>query len=147
MECLNKGTYHDYPQKDLTSSWKSQMQIFTLNQWTEAADPCDWIWEKLEEAEEEGDPVGGLASSINLDNQPGSIHQLIIGPENIHSWGLLGLGSVREDTPRRYTSQETGGPRCGEIWGPGVGGGDILVETRESKYGIWNSQRVDQEGI
>jgi hypothetical protein len=41
--------------------------------------------EKLEEAEEKGDPVGGPAVSINLDpqisqtldQQPGSIHQLI----------------------------------------------------------------------
>ena len=41
--------------------------------------------EKLEEAEEKGDPVGGPAVSINLDpqisqkldHQPGSIHQLI----------------------------------------------------------------------
>ena len=31
---------------------KSQMQIFTLNQWTEASNHCGWR-EKLEEAEEE----------------------------------------------------------------------------------------------
>jgi hypothetical protein len=43
------------------------MQIFAPNQRTEAADPCGWIREKLEEAEEEGDPVGGPAVSINLD--------------------------------------------------------------------------------
>jgi hypothetical protein len=42
------------------------MQIFTPNQWTEAADPCGWIREKLEEAEEKNDPVGGPAVSINL---------------------------------------------------------------------------------
>jgi hypothetical protein len=42
------------------------MQIFILNQGTEAADPCGWIREKLEEAEEEGDPVGQPAVSINL---------------------------------------------------------------------------------
>jgi hypothetical protein len=34
---------------------------------TEATDPCDWIRGKLEEAEEEGDPIGGPAVSINLD--------------------------------------------------------------------------------
>ena len=44
------------------------MQIFAPNQWTEAADLCGWIREKLEEAEEEGDPVGGPADSINLDH-------------------------------------------------------------------------------
>jgi hypothetical protein len=43
------------------------MQIFAPDQWTEADDPCGQIREKLEEAEEEGDPVGGLAVSINLD--------------------------------------------------------------------------------
>ena len=43
------------------------MQIFIPIQWTEASDPCGWIREKLEEAEKEGDPVGGPAVSINLD--------------------------------------------------------------------------------
>jgi hypothetical protein len=33
------------------------MQIFTPNQWTEAADPSSLIREKLKEAEVEGDPV------------------------------------------------------------------------------------------
>jgi hypothetical protein len=45
------------------------MQIFAPNQWTEAADPCSWITEKLEEVQEEGDPVGGPADLINLDPQ------------------------------------------------------------------------------
>jgi hypothetical protein len=53
----------------MTSSWKCQMQIFTPNQWTEAGDPCSWIKEKLEEAEEEGNPIGRPAVSINLDPQ------------------------------------------------------------------------------
>jgi hypothetical protein len=35
------------------------MQIFVPNQWTEAADPCCLIREKLKEAEEMGNPVGG----------------------------------------------------------------------------------------
>ena len=45
------------------------MQIFAPNQWTEATDPCGWIRENLEEAEEEEeeDPVGGPAVSINLN--------------------------------------------------------------------------------
>ena len=63
-----KGTYHDCSLKEPTSSsWKSQKQIFTPNQWTEAADLCGWIRGKLEDDEEEGDPVGGPAVSINLD--------------------------------------------------------------------------------
>ena len=61
------------------------MQIFVPNQWTEAAEPCGQIRGKLEEAEKEGNPVGGPAVSINLDpkifqlleHQQGSIHQLI----------------------------------------------------------------------
>jgi hypothetical protein len=64
------------------------MQIFAPKHWTEAADPDGWIREKLEEAEEEGDPSGGLAVSVKLgpkisqtlDHQPGSIHQLIWPP-------------------------------------------------------------------
>ena len=43
------------------------MQIFTPNQWTEAADPCGWIRKKLDEAEEEGDYVREPAVSINLE--------------------------------------------------------------------------------
>lgn len=67
------------------SSWKSQMQMFTPNQWTEAADPCGWIREKLQEAEEEGKPEEGPAVSTKLDpeisqilnHQTGSTHKLI----------------------------------------------------------------------
>jgi hypothetical protein len=45
------------------------MQIFTSTQWTEAADPRGWIREKLEETEEEGDPIGRPAVvSTNLDS-------------------------------------------------------------------------------
>ena len=43
------------------------MQIFVPNQWTEAAEPCGLVREMLKEAEEEHDPVGGPAASINLD--------------------------------------------------------------------------------
>jgi hypothetical protein len=39
------------------------------NQWTEAAEPCGLIREELKEAEEEGNPVGEPAVSINLDPQ------------------------------------------------------------------------------
>ena len=57
------------------------MQIFTSNQWTAPADLCGWIKGKLEEAEEEDNPVGGPEVSVNMDPeisqilelQPGSI--------------------------------------------------------------------------
>jgi hypothetical protein len=65
---LTKGAYHDHVLKDPTSSWKSQMQLFARNQWTEAADPWCWIRE-AERSWGEGDPVGGPAVSINLDPQ------------------------------------------------------------------------------
>jgi hypothetical protein len=50
--------------------------------------PCGWIREKLEEAEEEGNPVGDQQSQLiwtskiseTLDHQPDSIHQLTRGP-------------------------------------------------------------------
>jgi len=59
------------------------MQICAPNQWTEAAEPSGWIKEKLEEAEEEGNPVRGLAVSINLE-----------------PWDLLDTGSpTRQHTP------------------------------------------------
>jgi hypothetical protein len=70
---------------------------------------------KLEEAEEESNPIGRPAVSINLDlrdlsplsHLSGSIHQLILGT-NTYSKGLLSLDSVREDAPN---PQETWGPR------------------------------------
>jgi hypothetical protein len=67
MEYEQKGTYHDCPLKDPTSSWKNQIEIFIPNG-QEASDPCVLIREKLEEAEK-GHPVGGLSVSINLDPQ------------------------------------------------------------------------------
>jgi hypothetical protein len=45
------------------------MQILTPNQWIEAGDSCGRIREKLEEAEEEGDPIGRPAVSTNLDSR------------------------------------------------------------------------------
>ena len=45
------------------------MQILTSNQWTEVMDPYRGIREMVEEAQEEGDPVGGPVLSTNLHNQ------------------------------------------------------------------------------
>jgi len=74
----------------MTALWKtqqaaeSQMQICAPNQWTDPADPCGWIREKLEEAEEEGNPVGGPAVSINLD--PESLRYWITYQAAYTSW-------------------------------------------------------------
>jgi hypothetical protein len=137
------------PSKRLTSSLNNQMQVFTLNQWIEVADPCGWIREKLEEAEEEGNPVGQPAVSTwipeisqTLDHQPGSIHQLIWGPQHIYNKGLLDLGSVREDDSRNWRPQGVG-----SIVGLGVGVSSWWRQgLRRRGYRMWNSQRVDWEG-
>ena len=156
MEHSHKGIYHDCHQKNPKNSWKSHVQIFTPNQWTEAVDLCGWIREKLEETEEEGDPVGGSTDSITLDpgnsqtlnHQLGRMHQLIWRHQHICSRRLPGLSSVREDASN---PQETGDPR--EFRGlvewrvrEGDVGAFSWIQGLRRRYGTWNSQRVDQEG-
>jgi hypothetical protein len=51
------------------------MQMFAPKQCTEAAHLCDWIGEWLKEAEKQGNPIGGPAVSIYLDNPPAKISQ------------------------------------------------------------------------
>jgi hypothetical protein len=60
---------------------------------------------RMEEAEEEGDPIGIPAMSTNLDpselpdielHQIHSIQELIQGPRHIYSRGLSDLASVGE---------------------------------------------------
>jgi hypothetical protein len=145
MEHSQKEIYHACPPKDSTSNWKNQIQIFAPNQWTEAADPCCWIRERLEETVEKGDPVGGPAVLINLDpwdlsntGLPGRQHHYLIrSPQHLYSIGLQGLCSFRDDAPN---PQETRGPKefRGQVgrglghppgyrvgWGGGVGCGAI----------------------
>ena len=127
MGCSQKWTYHDCPLKDPTSSWKSQMKIFSPNQWTEAAESCCWINKRVKEAEDKGNSVGGptvltnldLWDLSNLDRQTDSIHQLIWGPQHTYSRGRSDLSSLKNDVPN---PQETGGPRKfrGQVrWGVG----------------------------
>jgi hypothetical protein len=114
------------------------MQIFTPNQWTEDAAPCGWIREKLEETEEESDPVGGPEVSINLDPRdlsdtgpPTRQHSLAgVGHPHIYSWGLPGLGSVREDVP-----MDSGGL---VRWAGGDG--NILVEIGGGRGLEWGTE-------
>jgi hypothetical protein len=153
MECSQTGTYHDCPLQDPRSSWKSQMQVFAANQWKEAADPCGWIMEKLEEPEEVVSPVGGLAVSINLDPwdlsntwSPTRQHTPVdVRPPTHIQWGLAGLCSFRDDVPN---PQETGGPRefrgqlgweVGCVWGHPRGNTGV-----RKRFGIWISWRVDR---
>jgi hypothetical protein len=65
--------------------------------------------------------------SQTLNQQPGSIHQLIWGPQHIYSRGLPGLGSVREDAP--YI-QETRSPR---EWSGLVGWGHKKKKRNEKR--------------
>jgi hypothetical protein len=134
MECSQKGTYHDWPLKDPTSCWKSQLQLFAPNQWTEAADPCCWImedWKKLRRRpnlwEEQQSQLNWTPEiSQTLDHQPGSIEQLILAPPNIYTYskGLPSLCLVREDTPNPHETRD-----LREF--SGVGGEDTLVKTAE----------------
>jgi hypothetical protein len=118
------------------------MQISTPNQSTEAADPCGWIREKLEETEEEGSPVGGPAVSINLypeisqtlSHQPDSIHQVKWGPQHTKNRGLHWLGSEK----MHQTLKRLEAPGSLEVWW-GIRAGDRGA-------GMWNSRRVDWEG-
>jgi hypothetical protein len=64
---LTKSDLLWLPTRRPNEQLKSQMQIFVSSQWREAADPCDWIRERLVEAEEGGNPVGGPVVSVNLD--------------------------------------------------------------------------------
>jgi hypothetical protein len=152
--CSQKETYCDCPLRDPTSNWKSQMQLFSPNQWSKAGDPCGWIREKLEEAEEESDPIGGPAVSINLDPRdlsdtgPQSKQHTPAGmrpPQHIYSRGLPGLGSIRDNAPN---PQETGAPReFRGLVGWGLEGRHILVDSgTERRYGMCNSGRLDEEG-
>jgi hypothetical protein len=99
--------------------------------------------EKIEEAEDYGNPVGGPAVSINLD-PPRSLRYWTTNqavytskydtPQHIYSRGLPDLGSVREDAPN---PQETGGPR--EIRGQEgwmMGEEDILLQTGDQGGGV-----------
>jgi hypothetical protein len=65
MVCLQIGTYHGCPLRRPISCWLRERQMLIPKQWTEVGDPCGWIREKLEEAEE-GNPIGRPAVSTNL---------------------------------------------------------------------------------
>jgi hypothetical protein len=113
----------------MTALWKIQQAAERVRcrylyptKWTEAADPCGWIREKLEEAEEEGDPVGGPTVSTNLDprdlsdTMPPTIQHTAadMRPPTHIQQKTAGFG-LREGAPN---PQETGGLR---EWGGVVG--------------------------
>ena len=127
------------------NTWKTLMHILRPNQWTEAADPCCWIKERLEEAEKDY-PIGRPAVSNNLDPQnfsdtelPTRQHRLAdMRPRHTGSIGLPGMASVRGGAPNPL---ETWGPR---MWGGlvvwGLRGGAILLNSREEE---WDEEQLE----
>ena len=61
------------------------MQILAPNQWMEANDPCGWIGEKPEAAEEEGGPIHMPAVSTELD-PPRSLRKWANNQAANNSW-------------------------------------------------------------
>jgi hypothetical protein len=103
----------------------------------------------MKEAEEEGDPVGGSAVSLNLDPRdpsntgpPNRQHTTAdMRPQHTYSRGLLGLCSFRDDIPN---PQETaGGPR--EFRGQVGGGGSIHLESGCSWEEVWDMEHTEGE--
>jgi hypothetical protein len=87
----------------------SQMQIFAPNQWTETMNPVvesgkDWKTEEVQQSQ----LIWTREASQTLDQQTGSIHQLLWGHQDTYSRGLLDLCSVRNDASK---PQETRCPR------------------------------------
>ena len=61
------------------------MQILAPTQWMEANDPCGWIGEKPEAAEEEGGPINMPAVSTELD-PPRSLRKGTNNQATYRSW-------------------------------------------------------------
>jgi hypothetical protein len=105
----------------LTALWKTQQaaeRVRCRNLYP-TTDPCCWVTGKLEEDEEDSEPIEGSSVSTWTTNQAAySTHQLIWVPQHIYSRGRPGLGSNREHIPN---PQETGSPRSGRVGGGGVG--------------------------
>ena len=115
-------------------------------------------WERLEEAEEEGDPIGRPGVSTNPDPQdlsdtePPTRQDTLAGPKPpyIYSRGLSGLASMREDAPNPLTERFEA-PGNEEVWwgmgvwGSGSVGEDILLEMGggEKRNGMSNCQRAE----
>jgi hypothetical protein len=146
MVCLQRGAYNVWPLRGPTSSWKSQIQILTPSQWTEVKGPWAWTRKKLEEAEEEGNPIGKPAVSTNLNpwdlrhwgHEPGSTYELVWSPRHICNGVLPSLDSVLWETwdPREW------GSLVAWVW--------KWMETFSCRQGrrnrLRNGQRADLDG-
>jgi hypothetical protein len=139
----------------------NRCRYLTPSQLSEVGDPCGWIRERLEAAEEMGDPhredqqfqlTQTPEISQTLSHQSGSIHELVWAPQGpptpltlIYIRGLPGLTSVGEDIPNPW---ETWSPReWGGLVGLGLGwGGNALLETGVRKNELRNWRRAHREG-
>ena len=59
--------YKQRPIKSVLQKAQQAAERVGCSQWTETGDPCVWIRELLQEAEEEGDPIGRPTISTNLE--------------------------------------------------------------------------------
>jgi hypothetical protein len=59
--------YCGCPLRGSTSSWLRQMQILTTYHWSEVGDFYGQVRERIEESEEDGNPIGRTAVATNMD--------------------------------------------------------------------------------
>ena len=132
----------------MTALWKTKpagervrcsMQILTPNQWTEAGNPCGWIREKLEEAEEEVYPVGGPTISNNLD-LPGCLRHWASNQASYTRWYKATNTYTEKDCQVWTQSDEVHlilkglqAPGSREVWWRG----DRMVGTYSWRWGLW----------
>jgi hypothetical protein len=104
-----------------------------------------WLnWGKLEEAalwkDQQSQLTWTLKISQTLDHQPGSIHQLIWGPQHIYSKELPGLHSVREDPPNPQEMKALG---RGEVWWTGGWGAWGHPHRDKVRKGVWDVEQSE----
>ena len=135
---------------------KDQMQIFTSNHWTEAADPCGWMRERLKKGKEEGYSLGGPAVSGPLRSQKHWTNKKMIwGPQYIYSRALPILGSEKiYITLKRLEVPGSLEVWCGEGWRLGksswrqgcVGGMEVWdAEQLEGEWGGWDEWNLESK--
>jgi hypothetical protein len=116
------------------------MQILADNQWIEVMDPCGWIREKLEEAEEEDNPIRP-AVSTNLDSQDLSDTEL---PNRQQTRAGLRHSTYIQQRTACLASVKEDVPNCWETWVPEEWGG---------LFGVWKNiletvgRRIDKETV
>lgn len=126
MLCLQTGAWHGCPLRGPTSSWLRQMQILTLNHWTDVGPQMVELGEELKK-------LKGRVTLYEAQQSQGASRDWATNQEYklaglrslAHtSRGLPDLASVEEDV---LNSRET--------WGPGEGGGLVGRAPFQRKWG------------